>query len=284
MDDTLTMSVESDKRTRTRSPNREQSDDTQSAALPQLSNELTDRILDYLHDDVPTLKNCSLTCRSFLQRSRFNLFRIISVNIRNVQKFCDLLGEVPQLGIYVRELRVVGNPTESDLTWVDTHLPLITPKLQKVAHLYLTGGKQDMRFNALPFKPLKAVKQLTILGSSITNLNQFCDLLGSFPELEILYSNEIFVFRSPQVDARSPSPSKCFKRASFNSCRVDPAQLVDWLVQERMLVNMEYFCVCPLQHVGVPPVGRLIRECGTALKHFKLALVGQQVQGGFVGV
>ena len=107
MDDTLTMSVESDKRTRTRSPNREQPDDTVSAALPQLSNELTDRILDYLHDDVPTLKNCSLTCRSFLQRSRFNLFRIISVNIRNVQKFCDLLGEVPQLGIYVRELRVL---------------------------------------------------------------------------------------------------------------------------------------------------------------------------------
>lgn len=44
-------------------------------ALPDLPPELSDRILDHLYDDKPTLSLCSLVCRAWRDTAHFHLFR-----------------------------------------------------------------------------------------------------------------------------------------------------------------------------------------------------------------
>ncbi|EMD30984.1 hypothetical protein CERSUDRAFT_60622, partial [Gelatoporia subvermispora B] len=42
---------------------------------PTFPPELTDRVIDYLHDDNTALGNCGLVCRAWLPSSRMHLFR-----------------------------------------------------------------------------------------------------------------------------------------------------------------------------------------------------------------
>ncbi|OCH88952.1 hypothetical protein OBBRIDRAFT_733502 [Obba rivulosa] len=48
-----------------------------SRALPP---ELTDKILDYLHDDIASLKACSLACRVWLPSCRYHKFSYIHLS------------------------------------------------------------------------------------------------------------------------------------------------------------------------------------------------------------
>ncbi|OCH84290.1 hypothetical protein OBBRIDRAFT_741816, partial [Obba rivulosa] len=49
---------------------------THSERLPP---ELTDTIIDFLHDDDAALRACSLTCRAWLRSSRTHLFGSVSL-------------------------------------------------------------------------------------------------------------------------------------------------------------------------------------------------------------
>ncbi|OCH94905.1 hypothetical protein OBBRIDRAFT_704440, partial [Obba rivulosa] len=67
--------------------------------------ELTDRIVDFLHDDTESLKNCSLTCRSWTPASRYHIFRSVSLIFRSDwTNFERLLRTSPHLGFYVKRL------------------------------------------------------------------------------------------------------------------------------------------------------------------------------------
>ncbi|KAJ7877013.1 hypothetical protein B0H13DRAFT_2195037, partial [Mycena leptocephala] len=47
--------------------------------LPQ---ELTDKIIDGLHDDMPSLRDCSLVCWAWVPATRFHLFSDITLRRR----------------------------------------------------------------------------------------------------------------------------------------------------------------------------------------------------------
>ncbi|PBK75657.1 hypothetical protein ARMSODRAFT_1013093 [Armillaria solidipes] len=52
---------------------------TLTSGFPQ---ELIERIIDNLEDDLVTLLNCSLVCKSWVVRSRFYIFRVLDVDIK----------------------------------------------------------------------------------------------------------------------------------------------------------------------------------------------------------
>ncbi|KAJ3548481.1 hypothetical protein NM688_g5292 [Phlebia brevispora] len=106
--------------------------------------------------------------------------------------------------------------------------------------------------------------------------------MGGFPHLEALITTEMFVYRSKEITVKSTARPTNFGKLVFNSARVDPEMLVDWMTQESIINNVEYLACCPIQQVGVPPVGKLLTAMGTSLKHFKIALVGLVSQGGFI--
>ncbi|OCH92621.1 hypothetical protein OBBRIDRAFT_726470, partial [Obba rivulosa] len=50
-----------------------------AVTAPSLPPELSDHIVDHLRGDYDALKTCTLTCRAWLPRARFWLFKRISI-------------------------------------------------------------------------------------------------------------------------------------------------------------------------------------------------------------
>ncbi|OCH90374.1 hypothetical protein OBBRIDRAFT_730925, partial [Obba rivulosa] len=69
----------------------------------QLPQEMTDTIIDFLHDDAAALRSCSLTCRTWLVRSRHHLFSEIKLQggTASIALFARLLSFAPHLAPYV---------------------------------------------------------------------------------------------------------------------------------------------------------------------------------------
>jgi hypothetical protein len=76
------------------------------ASMALLPPEITDRIIDFLHDDRKALYACSLVCREWVPSSHTHLFWTINLS-RNCQTaLLRLLEFTPQVRLYVRELSV----------------------------------------------------------------------------------------------------------------------------------------------------------------------------------
>ncbi|KAI0784567.1 hypothetical protein C8Q75DRAFT_388155 [Abortiporus biennis] len=77
--------------------------------------ELTDRILDFLHDDQRSLSFCTLVSRSWLCSSRYHLFSRITVRHigdgHNVfERFLRFLNRSPHIAFCIRRIIFVGTP------------------------------------------------------------------------------------------------------------------------------------------------------------------------------
>ncbi|KAJ6572301.1 hypothetical protein B0H19DRAFT_1256194 [Mycena capillaripes] len=133
-------------------------------AFPQ---ELIDMVVDNLHDDIPSLKSCSLAARTFVSSARIHIFRKIEIlpplkplSSRNpCQRFHKLLTSSPHIAPLVEELSVVlvGSETsfaydddglyleERHVTWVmaGRTLPLILPLLDLKRICLTENGPAD---------------------------------------------------------------------------------------------------------------------------------------------
>ncbi|KAJ7634737.1 hypothetical protein FB45DRAFT_1025664 [Roridomyces roridus] len=87
-----------------------------------LPHELLDLIADNLHNDLGSLKACSLTASPFLPSTRYHIFSTIHLLPPNTkstppyQKFCSVLHSSPHLALLVKDLRIVEgsrSPSES---------------------------------------------------------------------------------------------------------------------------------------------------------------------------
>lgn len=250
---------------------------------PRLSSELIARVVDYLHDDVRSLKDCSLAAHVLLHHTRNSIFRVVQLNLRNCQKFLQILQTSPGAGPYVRELHVTVRPRESP-PWVDRYLFAISEKLPNVRTLYMKSQGEAI-LTAAPFMGFRNIRTLYILGCELDSLNTLLSLIGVSPHLEVLDTTEMCVYRGAIDDTVPALPvrPRALKSVILNSSRGDADKFADWMIELGFHAKLEYLAFCPLQHAGLPPLGRLVKASGKALKHFKLALVGLKGEGGFVG-
>ena len=178
--------------------------------MPRVPFELSDYIIDFLHDDPKALRSCALTCYSWLFASRFHLFRSISLQNRSVADPLErLLRASPELGLYVRDLTVTKfttNKSESAPTAppptpavphpaqdaeptptkaLDTALPRILAALPALRTLSLShtdmkciGGMHAVR--------LPTVSALSVSFCQFADFADVVDLVGCFPALREL--------------------------------------------------------------------------------------------------
>jgi hypothetical protein len=81
------------------------------ASMALLPLEITDRIIDFLHDDRKALYTCRLVCREWIHSSRTHLFWAINLSTNRKPGILQSLGvyNPAQVGIYVRDLLVDTN-------------------------------------------------------------------------------------------------------------------------------------------------------------------------------
>ncbi|KAF8217640.1 hypothetical protein K438DRAFT_5912 [Mycena galopus ATCC 62051] len=158
-----------------------------------LAQELVDLIVDNIHDDIPSLKSCSMAAHTFVHSCRTHLFKKIRFNppdnpfsLPSCQKFYRLLSSSPHIAPLVEDLCIVtvlaDRPSdllthfngecmrERNISWItaDTTLALVLPLLNLKRISLLENATADCRIYSMNWskmeRPLKSA--LTSVFSS----------------------------------------------------------------------------------------------------------------------
>ncbi|EMD31171.1 hypothetical protein CERSUDRAFT_119983 [Gelatoporia subvermispora B] len=236
---------------------------TENVSFPP---EITDRILDFLHGDVHALRNCSLTCRAWLPRSRFHLFSTMELlrQPSRLESFCAFLQSSPYISPYIEELTIdVITPED-----VSTHFPQILNCLHhlKVLRFY---ARTEMRVIEDDYTSLSLLHTLQVHGPFAT-----CDDLIIFlrfaPNVENLYLIAPYC-RSATDSSRfsiDDLPRMPLKTLSLLGTRVFPPIITRWLTS--CSVCLSALSVTVLRQDDITVLNNLLEAVGGILVELEL--------------
>jgi hypothetical protein len=122
--------------------------------LPQ---EITDHIIDFLHDDREALYACSLVCRKWVPSSRTHLFW--AVRSSGTPTFSRLLEFTPQIGLYVRDLSVYYDAAREV---VPERLVNLWLSLKNLSKLYINTQRIRSGMLVALWSSLPCLKELSL--------------------------------------------------------------------------------------------------------------------------
>ena len=181
---------------------------------PRLPVELTDRIIDFCHNDKRTLSNCALTHSSWLAASRFHLFHAITttgvyqrteraVQLKSIlrRKLFAFLHERPSILPYIRIVKIELSPDSDGGLRLENavHLAHTIRRFCSgerlpvpAVHVNLSQSSQfafipDLGHALRPFSPVSdIVTQVRLSGVTFSHPNDIWPFLSSFPRLRFL--------------------------------------------------------------------------------------------------
>ncbi|KAJ7057007.1 hypothetical protein C8F01DRAFT_1153047 [Mycena amicta] len=94
---------------------------------PRIPSEISDMIIDHLHDDVSALRQCALVCKEWLPAARLHIFSVVHLSLYSIDQMLQVVfypgSPIPQ---YIRDLYIIdGQGREADPKWVTRKLPLV---------------------------------------------------------------------------------------------------------------------------------------------------------------
>lgn len=249
---------------------------TSSDAIPYLPPELSDRIIDQLHDNLHALKSCSRVCRNWLPRSRFHYFRAVELTWSNGPRFAALLSQNPGIGALVRVVSTfITDEEDENPKSLLRALPEIALKLPNVDKLTLRGYGE---YTASPFRNFTNVRELRVHGCEISSLDDFVALICYLPKLETLSCVQALIGLTPIVKRpTSERPRPNIRRLEFHATRIDPTEFTQWLMSENMHKSVEEMSLRPLHVLALRPVGEFISAVGSSLKELDIALINTAI-------
>jgi len=211
---------------------------------PALAPELTDHIIDFLHDDDEALRACTLTHPTWLPASRFHLFNTITVDgadgIKERIAALDLLSEARAFS-YIRTVKIVSVVPSGERTTQLQDAVLFYRSVQRAlsepgsdsnpdnstsrlptAHLRL-GNFCNLRAgsgNLLPAlsEILDVVTHLEFSSPILYRRNDFWPFVSSFPNLHSLKVTSL-AFHHHGDDRLPPQPR--LKNIPLSKIRID---------------------------------------------------------------
>ncbi|KAH9944671.1 hypothetical protein B0H21DRAFT_453841 [Amylocystis lapponica] len=166
--------------------------------------ELCDRIVDFLWDERAALKNCSLTCRTWLPRSRHHLLRALTVELfkeTQWELFADIVrGSVEtgtMLGHYIRHLHcwLFDGFLDGEHIWFnfiepDSRISQLLTRLDALQELTIDGHPYGWRTmpSCIYDRFVKFVGQ-PVFSSTVTVLRLRCIQLGVIDDFIHLLSS-----------------------------------------------------------------------------------------------
>lgn len=172
---------------------------------PALAAELTDHIIDFLHDDKEALRACALTHPTWLAASRFHLFKTITVDgdggtKDQIEAFKGLTSGARRVLSYVRTVKIVSMHSErraSQLEDAVSFYQIIQRRLSELdgstadlptIHLCL-GRYCDLGSDEIPPSLSQISDKVTRLEFSspiLARRNDLWPFVSSFPNLRSL--------------------------------------------------------------------------------------------------
>ncbi|KAM5530806.1 hypothetical protein V8D89_015547 [Ganoderma adspersum] len=239
--------------------------------------ELSDYIIDFLHDDPQTLRACASTCNAWAPASRFHLFATVSLNSANsTTTFRRLLGSSPDLGLYVHDLAAAklshvvtpsgpGEVPEEPEPAQNTLPPILArcPSLHtlSLAHADLKCFP-DIRALVHP-----SVSALTLSYCQFTDLADVADLVSSFPSLAFLSLSGL----TWKDEARTIAPAPLPMLRSLSLGRdMDSEKFFEWLEGASVHTSLTSLSArCASEH-DADLVGAFVKLAGPSLHELSL--------------
>ncbi len=254
--------------------------------------ELCDQTIDYLWDDLESLRACSLTCKDWLPSSRFHLFRNLRLrHADDVARFRALLTSSPSIAHFVRKLSLSadydgttpdGTAREDD-GWVNGAAELF-PRLHNVTTLALAR----VRWHALSADTRaafagvsKSVRQLFLFEVSFDASRDVIAFLSAFPSLNDLY------FQAVSWKHDSPSPfdepgtglqirdavqeaGRMHLSYLFLDPKSSPTLVTEWLLKHPDEQHLQTIQLCWRELENTQAVGDLLQASGSSLESLQV--------------
>ncbi|KAF7305347.1 APH domain-containing protein [Mycena chlorophos] len=221
------------------------------AMEPRLPSETHDLIIDHLHDDVPTLRQCSLVCKAWLPAARLHIFSIVDISLYSIDAMLQTIfypgAPFPS---YIRELHIIdGQERTFDPKWVprkvhlvpfDAMTQLSRLALEQIAFEELPGAAMDALRGAV-----SRVKHLDLAHVSFSDLSAYTGFLGGAPSLRSLITCNTTLLHV-QLDAPAP------RDPATSTPLLPHLREVNVDLGDRQLLDL----ICSPEN-GPPPIGAL---------------------------
>lgn len=204
--------------------------------------EITDRIIDFLHNDDPALLNCSLVCKQWTPSSRYHLFHTVQASGLNGQrKLASMLESTPQLGQYVRVVYIM---IRYDVT--------TTSICQKLANL----------------------TDLQLINCDICDIGAFANLLAMFPALTHLGLRDCsFSTANPGNIGSDVALPKGIESLDLSQIQFNLPEFMDWAIGVdlfRRVRTFRYAHQDPEETEDIPGLCTFLKSYGTNLRTVSL--------------
>ncbi|KAI0647585.1 hypothetical protein C8Q79DRAFT_636548 [Trametes meyenii] len=249
--------------------------------------ELYDATIDYLEDDVESLRACGLACKTWLPRSRFHLFRNVRLrHADDVVRFRALVASVPGIAHYVRKLSLVadyagvtaeGAALEDD-GWVNDTAELL-PLFTGVTTLALAR----VRWHALNDETraafagvFKSVRRLFLFEVSFNASRDVIAFLSGFPMLQELCFEAVSWKDSPSPSETQDGSDEFAEAGSmhlsylFLDPKSSPTLVTEWLLQQPGEQCLRTIQLCWRELENTQLVGDLLEASGASLESLQV--------------
>jgi hypothetical protein len=258
--------------------------DTNSRRLPP---ELTEHIINYLHDSPEDLRSCALVCKAWLAHSRSHLFYKIAIHPAPILPSCRRLQHAiqqsPHVALCVRELSFSPGKSfpeeleDSERVELSTILPQIFRSFTRLRKLVLF----DLLWDELVSDVKKSLQDILSLPSLVhffawhatfSSPESFLDLLHyQLKRLEVyIYGFGGMVSEAMDGEGEQQTVVKrqpC--RLTSLGLYLMEVEFIDWLLGSQSLIDISAvrtLCLRSTRH----NVARLLRTLGASLEHLKL--------------
>ncbi|TDL19486.1 hypothetical protein BD410DRAFT_792102 [Rickenella mellea] len=232
--------------------------------------ELTDVIIDYLHDDRRALGTCGLVCRSWLPSSRFHLFSTVQIYFFDVDTalpiICSPTSTIPP---YVRHLELEDAGLEvggySYPQWLNEgllKLPIFGA-LESLSLAHVAWGSLTVETRSSLLNMTRGLKRLELEYMQFGTVEQALDFFSSAPSLESLSLGSI------QCHAENAPPTKTnklrLKQVTFGGDSYT-LPLIDWLCSQPA-PSVETLNLTLVTMMQIPYISRYLKVLGPTLQH-----------------
>ncbi|TBU48207.1 hypothetical protein BD309DRAFT_349032 [Dichomitus squalens] len=243
--------------------------------MARLPFELSDYIIDFLHNDAKALKACALTCQAWVPAARFHLFRTIVLKTANsTTAFRRLLDKSPSLGLYVRELTAekLADTVAVPVTEQPTHEPVQHTLPLAFAHI---PSLQTLSLSHLDLKCLvdirglahASVSTLTLSYCQFTELADVVDLVSSFPRLVSLSMSGLTWKDEERVPAPIATPTL---RSLQLGREMESEKLFEWLQAASFHESLASLSARCASEREADLLGAYLKLAGPSLRSFSL--------------
>ncbi|KAK7694804.1 hypothetical protein QCA50_001992 [Cerrena zonata] len=232
--------------------------------------ELCDYTIDYLHDDPSSLKQCSLTCKSWLPAARYHLFGRVEIHSQySCDAFYRVLSGAPEIGAIIHQLDI-SSSILGELMGAKAKARGISPLVMiPPLLLSLLPNVKVLTISALTMKAalhnqwsggITSVTQLTLHGCFFDSMGQFIDLYHSFPCLETLSLTDTRWKSSKYLHSRDRPVGTTHLRSLSLGKGLAIACLVDWFVEQYACSNLTFLSAYCSSQEDVTALAALITQ------------------------